>query len=510
MTFSKIQNQLMTAAGAIRSRRWLMATLIVAGVGGLYLLVNSWLLPHVVLTKRAAANTRVAGVEVGGQSYDSLETKLKGQLNDTTITLSADDTNHQISVKRGGFTLDEPELRRQLAPSSLLRPYGLPRELELPLQVDADKLIDYIDNLELKQHQPATDASFSVKDGELKITDGKSGRGVDVTAIRKKILAKLSDHLANVKLPLTFTKLEPTVTAQHIKQLRGQILKRTNNNYRLDDGETDSTASDQEKASWWRIDPEDQQLKLTKAKLTGWAETTAVSYERQPTTEVTSKYTSGAKTKITTTGRDGRQLVNLDSTVEKLVASASDVRPAELTLQFKPIPFSKRSQTVDDTPRQRTVTYQVASRGSITSSLEQFASLAAQTMADNRGWKAAGYRFVRVGSGGSFTLTLASAQEVGNASSGCSSAWSCRVGSSVLINDDRWRGATTAWNNAGGNLRDYRHMVVNHEVGHFLGNGHRYCSGSGQLAPVMQQQSIDLQGCRFNPWPLASEIAANR
>jgi hypothetical protein len=49
-------------------------------------------------------------------------------------------------------------------------------------------------------------------------------------------------------------------------------------------------------------------------------------------------------------------------------------------------------------------------------------------------------------------------------------------------------------------------MVINHEVGHFIGFGHASCGGAGQPAPVMQQQSISLQGCKFNPWPTASEL----
>ncbi len=91
-------------------------------------------------------------------------------------------------------------------------------------------------------------------------------------------------------------------------------------------------------------------------------------------------------------------------------------------------------------------------------------------------------------------------------SSGCDVEWSCRVGRSVIINDKRWVDASAAWNASGGTLRDYRHMVVNHEVGHWLGHGHLHCAGAGQLAPVMQQQSIDLEGCKFNPWPLTSEL----
>jgi hypothetical protein len=49
-------------------------------------------------------------------------------------------------------------------------------------------------------------------------------------------------------------------------------------------------------------------------------------------------------------------------------------------------------------------------------------------------------------------------------------------------------------------------MVVNHETGHWLGHGHLGCGGAGRLAPVMMQQSKGLDGCKHNPWPLASEL----
>jgi hypothetical protein len=155
----------------------------------------------------------------------------------------------------------------------------------------------------------------------------------------------------------------------------------------------------------------------------------------------------------------------------------------------------------------RSVTYSIATRGRITASLAKFRAQAAETYADPRGWRGGGVQFRRVRHGGSFTLVLASASAVPTFSPVCSSRWSCRVGRYVIINQDRWLHASPAWNAAGRSLRDYRHMVVNHETGHWLGRGHASCPRPGRLAPVMMQQSKGTGGCRFNPWPTLRELS---
>lgn len=158
-------------------------------------------------------------------------------------------------------------------------------------------------------------------------------------------------------------------------------------------------------------------------------------------------------------------------------------------------------------PIAATYTYDVTTRGEV-AGFDEFITQVAQTYADERGWAAAGARFTKVVNGGDFTVVLAAADQMSSFSPGCDANWSCNAGRYVIINYDRWVGASAAWNNAGGSLRDYRHMVVNHETGHWLGFGHLFCPAAGSPAPVMQQQSIDLQGCAFNPWPTAPEIAA--
>jgi Protein of unknown function (DUF3152) len=154
----------------------------------------------------------------------------------------------------------------------------------------------------------------------------------------------------------------------------------------------------------------------------------------------------------------------------------------------------------------RTVTYHVETRGKITTSVKAFKKQAQQTYDDPRGWRAQGVKFRRVARGGSFTLVLSEASRVPSFSSECSAMWSCRVGRYVIINQTRWKTSSPAWANYGRSVRDYRHMVVNHETGHWLGRGHLGCPAHGRKAPVMMQQSKGLSGCRANPWPTSAEL----
>lgn len=159
----------------------------------------------------------------------------------------------------------------------------------------------------------------------------------------------------------------------------------------------------------------------------------------------------------------------------------------------------------------KSVTYSVETRGAIRTSFDEFKKQVNETLNDTRGWSRLGVQFNEVASSGDFTVVLSEASQVPSFSpSGCDSNWSCNVGRYVIINQDRWLSGTEAWNNSGGGIRDYRHMVVNHETGHWLGQGHEVCRGPGQPAAVMQQQSMDLQGCKFNPWPIQSELYAPR
>lgn len=138
---------------------------------------------------------------------------------------------------------------------------------------------------------------------------------------------------------------------------------------------------------------------------------------------------------------------------------------------------------------------------------EDFPAVVRATLTDPRGWQGAGFEFV-FADDAPYSIVLAEGPEVDRLCRPYETGgrFSCQNGPVVALNAQRWRIATPQWT---GDLDTYREMLVNHEVGHLLGQHHprRQCPQPGQPAPLMAQQSTELGGCLPNPWPLRWELA---
>lgn len=159
----------------------------------------------------------------------------------------------------------------------------------------------------------------------------------------------------------------------------------------------------------------------------------------------------------------------------------------------------------------RLVRYRVDVEQGLGMDPQLFAEAVHRTLNDPRSWSHGGARtFERVpGGAADFVITLASPGTTGVwcAKSGldttvdnvsCDSASTDRV----MINAFRWAQGSATY--GPDQMFAYRQMLINHEVGHRLGNGHVSCRTPGSLAPIMQQQtkSLDIDGiqCKPNPW----------
>jgi hypothetical protein len=150
--------------------------------------------------------------------------------------------------------------------------------------------------------------------------------------------------------------------------------------------------------------------------------------------------------------------------------------------------------------------YQVAVEDGIDIPPDTFAAAVDAILGDPRSWIASGtVRLQRVPAGAAtdfaiYLATPSTSELMCRADLMETEQYtSCRLSTGkVVINLARW---LTAVPDYGAPLEVYRAYAVNHEVGHQLRQWHETCPGPGLAAPVMQQQTLGLQGCVANAWP---------
>ncbi|WP_327719073.1 DUF3152 domain-containing protein [Streptomyces sp. NBC_00490] len=152
----------------------------------------------------------------------------------------------------------------------------------------------------------------------------------------------------------------------------------------------------------------------------------------------------------------------------------------------------------------RALRYRVEVETGLDLSTADVAEQVDRILADPRGWTADGTSaFQRISSGAAdFVVKVATPGTVDKicATQGLDTGgeYNCSVNDDVMVNLKRWELATQYYAD---DVRSYRALIVNHEVGHFLHHGHVTCPGPGEPAPAMMQQIKGLKGCVPNVWP---------
>ena len=232
-----------------------------------------------------------------------------------------------------------------------------------------------------------------------------------------------------------------------------------------------------------------QETGVTSSSSDGEPTTTAPT---TPPTTTTAPTTLPASTSMPTVGAEP---VDPSATFTGEPASPTFVQRGEGTLSVVP----GRSDILGDGAVLR---FRVEVENGLNVDGVAFARAVEATLGDPRGWGNGGRQaFQRVAAGPfDFRVALVSPDNVNSFCSGLDTGGytSCRSGNRAVINLARWETAVPDYE---GDIPTYRQYVVNHEVGHYLGHGHESCRRQGALAPVMQQQTLGLDGCRKNPWP---------
>lgn len=129
-----------------------------------------------------------------------------------------------------------------------------------------------------------------------------------------------------------------------------------------------------------------------------------------------------------------------------------------------------------------------------------FSALVMATLNDARGWGGDGsVSFARTAGDADVRVVLATPATVDAlcAPLRTHGIYSCGRNGHAALNYMRWVQGADEFTD----LMQYRQYLVNHEVGHLLGRPHVGCPAAGELAPVMQQQTIQVAPCVPNGWP---------
>lgn len=449
----------------IKSRRVrLTATLIVAA----FLVINGIVL--MLYHDRTYPKTLVGSQQLGSVKRSDLPQHLKNmQLLPSEITFHQDKTTAKVKTDALGVSPDYGQLSKAVMQTRSWLPITnliQARQTPISLTYNQSALQKVITTTLAVFERAPTDARITRQETNFVIKSEVTGQATNISDAISRLMHTLEQGKTTVAVPTK--KVSPAITSASLRK---------------------------------QLEALNEQIKTTislayngQVRPLGAAEITNLYVEDK------SVMTLSDSAILTTVNAIG---ASYGIVVENQAAAVTAIKAA--LQEHKSISF-----TLTAAPKAaKTIRYCTAVRGVSETELAGLNATLQSVFADSRGWGLTGLvRFERAAANCDFYVWLTAANQMSSFGAICDPDWSCAVSPNVVINYTRWQETSPAWAASGGSREDYRAMVINHETGHWFGFHHSSCPGAGQPAPVMQQQSIDLQGCVFNPWPTAGEQAA--
>lgn len=462
----RVINHRQFVQGKRPSRRWLRITCRTAGIVAVLLVAANGVL-WVVWRGTVPPNYSVGAVQVGGLSFDRIAGRVTA---DTVLPKDIALTAYGQRVVRtpaqlglGSDTAATIQKLKDSRPAVPLLSLFMHTTVPVQLSIDSDEYNRAAAALEPSFSRAALGKHITYRDGNFVIADPAPGYNLDKIALKTAVSEAAAAGRRQVMVPTTVTASD--ITAANL------------------DGELQKMRQQLDAIITYTYGAKTQ--KPTKSDIAAWFVRDGVLMTlSQPAIRA---YVQRAA------GQMGGAPPNIDEAVAGTVYALSRNQPLNFRLAHEGVKIYR---------------YCAAQRGLNDSVLADFRLKLAATLGDVRGWNDKGrIAFIYDEAGCQMHNWLAASSAMTGFGSICDAYYSCTVYPNVIINYDRWNGATDPWNAQRLSIEDYRSMVINHEGGHWLGFGHVTCPGAGQPAPVMQQQSVALDGCAFNPWPTAGELA---
>lgn len=413
--------------------------------------------------------TTINGQLVGSVALDKLQERIDGMpLLPESIELLHEKTRTRLTPAELGMRVDAAQTAAQLADDRSWLPVAnllAGHEARLYVGVDPATFDKKMEAIGQPLRTKASDAVIVLRAGDFVLQPETPAASLDVSATQAAIVDALSNGRTEARIAIKQTP--PAVTRDSLRARYDDLQARRNTAVTLAYAGRTRQFTPPEIGSWFA--PADGSFALVPGKL--------------------ADAVSDAGLEL------GANVSNAADIATGVRQAIEQKKPARLELAGRPL--AKKGYS-----------YCTAGRGVPAADVAGMSDIIDRTLNAKRGWSLGGnisFRLSADSSDCAFTIWLSAAEQMPSFGAICDPQWSCAVTPNVIFNYDRWRYTSDAWKRSGGSLEDYQAMVINHEVGHWLGFNHSNCPVAGQPAPVMQQQSIDLQGCTFNPWPSVTE-----